>query len=257
MFIKREFPTVLEECFQTPIERAIYAEIIDRLRAEGAIRQAVVDTSSLVHTAWDLGSPLNTVTWYFQIVAAEIRVIDCDSDLDLTPVQRVARMLNKGYLYGSHFLPHDAMATMHSEKTFLTELGEVGLRNCKVVPRTHDIWIGINRLRQILPRFTFRIPICERGLEAVSNYHTVRTTSTGLAVDEPVHDWSSHAASALKVIAEAEAAGMLSSAGSTANVERMRHVTVLTGFRGDARDSPPDFLDQFFSNRRPKPRVLR
>jgi hypothetical protein len=123
MFIKREFPTMLEECFQTPIEGAIYPEIIDKLRVQGAIRQAVVDTSSLVHTAWDLGSPLNTVTWYFQIVAAEIRVIECDSDLDLTPVQRVARMFNKGYLYGSHFLPHDAMATMHSGKTFLTGLG--------------------------------------------------------------------------------------------------------------------------------------
>jgi hypothetical protein len=76
---------MLEECFQTPIEGAIYAETIDRLRAEGAIRPAVVDTSSLVHTAWDLGSPINTVTWYFQLVGAEIRVIDCDSDLDLTP----------------------------------------------------------------------------------------------------------------------------------------------------------------------------
>ena len=248
---------MLEECFQTPVEGAIYAEIIDRLRALGAIQHAEVDNSALVHTAWDLGSPLNTVCWFFQIVGPEIRVIDCDSDLDLTPVQRVARMLAKGYLYGSHFLPHDAMATMHSGKTFLTELGEVGLRNCKVVPRTHDIWVGINRLRQILPRFTFRIPACERGLEAVSNYRTVRTTSTGLAVDEPVHDWSSHAASALKVIAEAEAAGMLHSAGSTANVERMPHVTVLTGFRRGARDSPPDLLDQFFSNRWPKPRVLR
>jgi hypothetical protein len=113
MFIKREFPTVLEECFQTPVEGAIYAEIIDRLRVCGAIRPAVVDTASLVHTAWDLGSPLNTVTWYFQLVGAEVRVIDCDSDLDLTPVQRVSRMLNTGYLYGSHFLPHDAMATMH------------------------------------------------------------------------------------------------------------------------------------------------
>ena len=67
-----------------------------------------------------------------------------------------------------------------------------------MVPRTHDIWIGINRLRQILPRFTFRVPACERGVEAVSNYHTARTTSTGLAVDEPVHDWASHASSALK-----------------------------------------------------------
>ena len=44
---------------------------------------------------WDLGSPLNTVTWFFQIVGPEIRIIDCDSDLDLTPVQRVARMLAK------------------------------------------------------------------------------------------------------------------------------------------------------------------
>ena len=34
------FPTVLEECFQAPVEGAIYAEIIDRLRACGAIRSA-------------------------------------------------------------------------------------------------------------------------------------------------------------------------------------------------------------------------
>jgi hypothetical protein len=34
-------------------------------------------------------------------------------------------MLNKGYLHGSHFLPHGAMATMHSGKTFLTELGKL------------------------------------------------------------------------------------------------------------------------------------
>jgi hypothetical protein len=94
-------------------------------------------------------------------------------------------MLAKGYLYGSHYLPHDAQATQKSGKAFLTELSEVGLKNCNAVPQTHDIWIGINRLRQILPRFTFRIPACERGLEAVSKYRTVRTTSTGLAVDEP------------------------------------------------------------------------
>jgi hypothetical protein len=164
---------------------AIYAELIDRLRGAGAIRPAVVDTSALVHTAWDLGSPPNTVTWYFQLVGTEIRVIDCDMDLDLTPVERVARMLSKGYLYGSHFLPHDVMATQKSGKTFLNELNEVGLRNCKVVPRTLDIWMGISRLRQILPRFTFRIPACERLLEGLSNYHMIRATSTGLALDEP------------------------------------------------------------------------
>ena len=103
--------------------------------------------------------------WRGRAACGRVRVIDCDSDLDLTPVHRVAYMLNKGYLFGSHFLPHDALATQKSGKTFLNELNEVGLRNCKAVPRTHDIWIGINRLRQILPRFSFRIPACERLLE--------------------------------------------------------------------------------------------
>ena len=56
-FIKREFPTVLEECFMAPVEGAIYAEAIDKLRAEGAIKPWIVDNSALTHTAWDLGSP--------------------------------------------------------------------------------------------------------------------------------------------------------------------------------------------------------
>jgi hypothetical protein len=200
LFIKREFPTTLEECFQTPIEGAIYAEIIDRLRACGAIRPAVVDKSALVHTSWDLGSPINTVVWYFQIVGAEIRLIDCDMDFDLTPVERIAHMLAKGYLYGSHFLPHDSLATQKSGRTFLSELAGAGLRNCKAVPKTHDIWVGINRLRQLLPRFTFRLPACERGLETLSNYHCVRETSTGIAVDMPSHDWASHASDSLRTL---------------------------------------------------------
>jgi hypothetical protein len=172
-------------------------------------------------------------------------------------VQRVAHMLNKDYLYGSHYLPHDALATQKSGKTFLNELNEVGLRNCKAVPRILDIWVGINRLRQILPRFSFRIPACERLIEALSNYHTVTVSSTGLALDEPVHDWPSHFADSGRVIAEAQAAGMLRSAGSTANVYR-RPVTVRTGFRGDDTSSEAEnILDRFFAKPRPNVRVIR
>ena len=137
------------------------------------------------------------------------------------------------------------------------ELTEAGLANVKAVPRTYDVWIGINRLRGILPRFSFRVPECERGLEALCAYHTVRETSTGIARDEPCHDASSHACDALRVLAEAEAAHMLSSAGSTPNIRR-QPVTVRTGFRGDARDdSEPDILERFFGRPRPNVRVIR
>ena len=68
---------------------------------------------------------------------------------------------------------------------------------------------------------------------------------------------ASHASSALKVIAEAEAAGMLHSAGSTANVHR-RPVTVRAGFRGDNfQEEPEDILDRFFGFPKRRVRVIR
>ena len=54
MFVLREFPTVMEECFQAPIEGAIYPAAIDRLRVEGAIKPWIVDNSALTR----LGSRL-------------------------------------------------------------------------------------------------------------------------------------------------------------------------------------------------------
>jgi hypothetical protein len=229
LFIYREFPSTIDECFKAPVEGAIYADLIEKLRAAGAISARPHDHSALVHTCWDLGSPANTVTWYFQIVAGEIRVIDMDQNLDLAPVPRVAHMMAKGYPLGSHYLPHDAMATNNSGRTFHGELTGAGLTNVHCVPRTHDVWVGINRLRQLLPRFTFRLPNCEAGIDALSAYHKQPETSSGLAVDKPVHDWSSHASDALRILAEAEMAGLL----KTGNAAPREPITVKTGFRGN------------------------
>jgi hypothetical protein len=61
----------------------------------------------------------------------------------------------------------------------------------------------------------------------------------------------------MRTLAEADAAWMLASAGSTTNIRR-RPVTVRSGFRGDLRDDPePDFLDQFFRETRCGARVVR
>ncbi len=227
LFIFREFPTTLDECFKSPVEGAIYAGEMDKLRASGAISAFKYDNSTLVHTAWDLGSPVNTVVWYFQVIRGnEVRVIDCDMDLDMTPVQRVGHMLAKGYSYGAHFLPHDAAATRTSGKADAQVYTEAGLANVRVLPRTHDIWIGINACLQMFPRFSFRLPACERGLDALANYAYKRSSATGIVVNEPVHNWASHAADALRMIAEAEMAGMLKTGFATP-----RPTVVTTGIR--------------------------
>jgi hypothetical protein len=235
IFIFREFPSTIEECFRSPIEGAIYAQELDRIRSEGAIGTFGVDKTAPVHTFWDEGSPINTVTWYAQFVRGEIRLVDIDIDLDIGPVERVAHIRGKGYALGNHYLTHAAAQTEKSGRSFEAQLAEAGLTNMRVVPRTPDVWSGINDCRQLMPRMCFRLPACQDGIEALENYHLRRITTGGRSVDEPVHDWTSHTADALRTMAEAIQHGMVPGGGSASGreaPERVRQRKVKAGFRG-------------------------
>jgi len=210
MFVKREYPTTMEEAMTAPVEGSIYGEALARRRAAGAIGPVEPDAEALVNTSWDLGSPVNTVCWYFQVIGRELRFIDVDLDVDLTAAERVAGMLRKGYRFGWHYVPHDAAAKQYNGRTFAADLEDAGLKNLRIVPRTADEWVGINHVRQnVLPRAAFRLPQCEVAVGRLEAFRTARETSGGLAKDAPVHDINSHAAAALRTAGEADLAGML------------------------------------------------
>jgi phage terminase large subunit len=207
------------ECdFTVPIPGAVYAAAIDRARSEGRITSFPIDGSSLVHTSWDLGAPQNTVVWYWQIVGREVRIIDCDRNFEGTLTERVAAMLRKGYNFGKHYLPHDAMQTERSGTTLATELHKCGLLGTVIVPRTHDVWVGINHALEMFPALAFRSPQCDSGLDALSSYRTRRQGEGALTTDEPVHDWASHPADAFRVMAEGHRAGLWQFKNTTAEV---------------------------------------
>jgi hypothetical protein len=211
IFMPRENPTFLDECWSAPIQGSVYAEAIDRARAEGRICAMPVDGSNLVHTSWDLGSPENTVVWYWQVVGREIRFIDCDRGERGTLTERVAGMLGKDYQYGKHFLPHDAAQTERSGTNFLSELAKAGLpsRSLVAIPRTASIWIGINHALELFSSLAFRSPSCDDGLAALTAYRTRRQGEGAQTSDEPVHDWASHTADAFRMMAEAHRSGMV------------------------------------------------
>lgn len=218
IFMARENPTFLDECWSAPIQGAIYAEAIERARAEGRICAMPVDGSNLVCTAWDLGAPANTCVWYFQIVGREIRIIDCDKGEKGTLTERVAYMLAKGYNYGKHYLPHDCTQTERSGTNFLTELANAGLpaNSLVTVPRTASVWIGINHAHELFPALSFRSPHCDKGLEALSCYRKRTEGEGALSTEEPVHDWASHPADAFRMMAEAHRAGLIAFKFTTA-----------------------------------------
>lgn len=187
---------------------AIYAKFIEKARDQGRVNDFPISGSSPVHTAWDLGSPRNTVVWYFQTVGREIRVLRCDMDRDETITERVARMKGLGLNFGTHFLPHDARQTDRTGRTLEGELRQAGLANIQVVRVCTDIWAGINHLQELFQTLAFRETDCAAGLAALEAYHTREVQIGKVVSTEPVHDWSSHAADGLRTMAEAHSEGM-------------------------------------------------
>ena len=118
-------------------------------------------------------------------------------------------MRARGYPFGSHYLPHDAMQTERSGRTMFAELAAAGLTNVKVVPKTVDVWVVSTTPKEALPRCWFRLPETQPGIESLENYHKRASTATGLVVDDPVHDWSSTGPIPSALLFEAQAAGML------------------------------------------------
>lgn len=188
---------------------AIYAQLVDKARATGRVTNIPLDGSETVWTSWDLGSPRNTSVVYWQFVGGEIHVIDHDSGLDLTPVQRVAHMREKGYSYAWHLFPHDAAATEKSGKNFKEQMAEAGLKNIRIVPRCHEIWAGINKMAEIFPRICFDEIKCEKLLYSLEAYHS-KEEKDGIGITNMVvHDWASHDADACRILAEGMLNGMI------------------------------------------------
>lgn len=219
IFMLRENPTFLDECWKSPVEGSIYGEAIDVARVEKRVCRLPVDGFHPVHTSWDLGSPANTVVWYWQISGREIRVVDVDSGFEGTAAQRVAMMKAKGYNLGNHFLPHDCLQTERSGTTMLATLAEAGLTGCIPIPRTSSIWIGINHLLALFPVLAFDAERCGDALEILSAYRKP-TARMGVATKtEPIHDWSSHFADAIRYMAEAHLCGLVKFAAAPDGAE--------------------------------------
>lgn len=230
VFMKRENPTFLDECWNAAIEGAIFGECIEEARTEGRIGPWPVDGRAVVHTAWDLGSSKNTVVWYFQCLPfGRIRLIDCDYGLQLTLPKRIAYMQAKGYHYGKHYLPHDANQDK-SGLTFYQDMLNNGVKNCVVVPCIPNKWDGIDHVIRLFPSLEIRLPTCQRGLEGLESYRRQPDGKGGRIHDEPLHDWASHIADGLRTMAEAEQRGLIDTGGTT-TTSTWEPIRVMAGAR--------------------------
>lgn len=196
---------LFEQEFMTSFEAAVagayYGKIINRLESNGQIKLVPYFPGEPVYTAWDLGYNDTTAIWFYQKVAGEIRVIDF-YEMSGESLSHYAGILQKRpYVYGKHFLPHDAKNhSIDTGQSRIQTLQKLGMKNLTVLPKI-KVADGIDQVRNILPICFFDENKCERGLNALREYHKEFDEKNKVWRSKPKHDWSSNAADAFRYLA--------------------------------------------------------
>jgi hypothetical protein len=193
------------ECdFESAIIGAFYGKEMRQLTDQGRIREIEYDPMFPVHTAWDLGYSDDTAIWWFQVVHGEIRMLDYHSS-NGQPVAFYAGIIQsrekeRGYVYGTHYLPHDARAkTLASNKSIIEQLSDkIPLKYLKIVPSL-SLQDGIQATRLALTRAWFDHK-CEDGIECLRQYQREYDEDKKVFRDKPRHDWTSHGADAFRML---------------------------------------------------------
>jgi hypothetical protein len=179
---------------------AYFREELIAAYAEGRITSVPYDPALPVDTYWDLGVGDATAIWFVQRGPFEARVIDYIED-EGEGIQYYAKVLaDRGYIYGEHWAPFDIQVReLGTGKSRYEMAQNLGIQ-FQVVPKL-DFEDGINAVRAIFSRLWFDKKKCSGGLDALANYRKDIHSRTGQFKPRPVHDWSSHAADALRYFA--------------------------------------------------------
>jgi hypothetical protein len=194
------------ECdFESAILGAYYGKEMRQLTDDGRIREVEHDPMFPVHTAWDLGYSDDTAIWFFQVVHGEIRCLDYHSS-NGQPVAFYAGIIQsrekeRGYVYGTHWLPHDARAkTLSSNRSVIEQLGDkLPIKSIKIAPNL-KLQDGIQASRLALTRAWFDHK-CNDGIECLRQYQREYDEDKKVFRDKPRHDWTSHGADAFRYLA--------------------------------------------------------
>lgn len=198
----REYPSTPEEAFQASVRGAYYAVQMAKIREQKRICRVPIESGVPVNVAWDLGMDDQTILWFHQRVGLENRLIDYYENNGEGLAHYVKVMQDRGYLYGEQFLPHDvAVRELGTGKSRRDRLEELGVKNITVVSGDLRIEDGIEAVRNFLTTCWFDEERCAPGIAALDSYRKEWDDKIGGFRDRPFHDWASHPADALRMLA--------------------------------------------------------
>ncbi|MGY3431380.1 hypothetical protein [Bradyrhizobium sp. USDA 3696] len=141
--------------------------------------------------------------WIVQWVGQQIKVLDYYESRGQVLAFHVNWLRKSGYQDAILYLPHDGVATNNvTGKRYEDHLREAGF---KVEPPIKNQGRGaammrVEALRRLGPQLWFNADTTEPGREALGFYHERKDEARNIGLG-PDHDWSSHAADSLGLMA--------------------------------------------------------
>ena len=196
---------------------AYYAKQMGEARTQNRITRVPHATGVEVDTFWDLGVDDSMTIWFMQPVGREYRFIDYyeNTGYGLEHYAKILRGQTEGheykqeYLYGNHYMPHDAAVREMTNNEIALSRKEVaenlGIKPITKIERSRNfdliIYVHIPAVRNILAQCVFDEEKCSPGIQALENYHAEYDEEKRVLSNRPKHDWSSHASDAFRTFA--------------------------------------------------------
>ena len=193
-----EYAREMETSFEAAVEGAYYARLLTEAETDKRIGRVPYDPGLEVHAAWDLGIGDSTAIWLAQFVGREIRLIDYVENNGVALDWYARELKAKPYAYAPLILPHDAQAReLGTGKSRVEMLESLGFKT-RIAPKL-AVSDGIETVRRMIPRTWIDEDKCDAGLRAVRDYREKIDPKRRVSLG-PLHDWTSHAADALRYL---------------------------------------------------------
>jgi phage terminase large subunit len=188
-------------------EGAYFATMLSEARVQGRIGKIAADPLLPLRAFVDIGGAGATADaftiWIVQWAGGEIKVLDYYESSGQVLAFHVNWLRSRGYQNAILYLPHDGVAANNiTGKRYEDHLRDAGFA---VEPPVKNQGKGaammrIEALRRLGPQLWFNEATTEAGREALGFYHERKDDARNIGLG-PEHDWSSHAADALGLMA--------------------------------------------------------
>lgn len=213
---------------------AVWAAELKQVREEDRAAPCKYDSRFPVMTFWDIGVSDLTVILFAQEVGNEVRLIDWYSSNDIGLDHYAEIVNNKPYIYLGHFAPHDiAVREWSSGLSRIDEAKRFGIKFKRVekIAKGEQIAAASHLLRRMVFNVISKkdkdpMDDCEYVLNALGEYKFKFDRERRVMAKNPEHNWASHYADALQVMAVA-----LQQTGSSKDRQRMMGKTIETSLR--------------------------